>query len=134
MNRAFLRSAIEGLVSKYDYTFQLNSNAYYPTTVHSYPVAFMNQPEFASIEGRKNGRITYKVSLLLARQGAKLNTTERNTLLDTMERELMDIFIALSQTERVAVVDDLTITPYPEAIDSHGAIALKAEAYVTTIF
>ena len=46
----------------------------------------------------------------------------------------MEIFVALSKTECVAVVDQLTISPCSEAIDAHGAIALEAKANVTTIF
>lgn len=134
MNRAYLCSAIEGLASQYGYHFQLNDEPYYPTAVCRYPAAFMAQPEFTDMTGRKRGRITHKVTLRLAQQGAKLSVTERNALLDTMEQELMDIFVALSRAEKVAVVDKLTISPLPTPIDSHGAIALEAKAYVTTLF
>ncbi len=134
MNRAFLCSAIEGLVSKLGYHFQLNDKTCYPTTVCRYPAAFMSQPEFASMEGRNRGRITYKVALRLAQQGAKLAPIERNDLIATMEQELIDVFVDLSQAERVAVVDKLTVTTYAEPIDAHGAIAVEANAEVTTIF
>ena len=134
MNRAILCSAIEGLASQYGYHFQLADKSYYPTTISRYPAAFMIQPEFASMEGRRHGRITYKVALRLAQQGAKLAPDQRNDVLATLERDLMEIFVALSQTKCVAVVENLTISPCSEAIDTHGAIALEAKAYVTTIF
>ncbi|MBQ5647943.1 MAG: hypothetical protein IIV16_02330 [Alistipes sp.] len=134
MNRAFLCSAIEGLASERGYHFQINDDSYYPTTVCRYPAAFMSQPEFASMEGRKHGRITYKVALRLAQQGAKLSATERNNLINSMEQELIEIFVELSKTERVAVVDELSIATTTEAIDSHGALAIKATALVETIF
>lgn len=134
MNRAFLCGAIEGLVAQRGYTFQLGDKAHYPTTVCRYPAAFMTQPEFESIEGRKSGRITYKVTLRLAQRAAKCTTAEKNALLDAMEEEMMDIFIALSQTERVAIVDKLSIAPYAEELDFHGAIAIEANAHITTIF
>ena len=134
MNRAFLCSAIEGLVSPYGYTFTLNDEAYYPTTICRYPAAFLSQPEFVSLEGRKRGRITYKVVLRLARQGAKLTAAERNIQRAEMEQQLAEIFIALSRAERVAVVRNLTIKPTTPAIDSHGAMAMEAQAEVETIF
>lgn len=134
MNRTILCSAIEGLSSHYGYHFELGDKLYYPTTISHYPVAFMSQPEFEGIEGRKHGRITYKVTLRLAQQGAKLSPKERNALLDRMEKELMEIFVSLSKAECVAVVDRLSISPCSEAMDAHGAIALEAKAYVTTIF
>ena len=119
MNRALLCGAIEGLVSQYGYHFHLNDEAYYPTVISRYPAAFMSQPAFESIEGR---------------QGAKLAPTERNELLGRMEQELIEIFVALSKAECVAVVNELTISPSAQPIDNHGAVSLAAKANVTTIF
>lgn len=133
MNRALLCSAIEGLVSKCGYNFQLSDEAYYPTTVCRYPAAFMSQPKFESLEGRKHGRITYSVSLTLARNGAKLPPEERNAILAEMEEHAMNLFIELSQNEIVAVVDNLSITPNGD-VDTHGAVTIKADAHVVTIF
>lgn len=133
MNRALLCSAIEGLVSKCGYEFYLNDKSYYPVTVCRYPAAFMSQPEFVSLEGRKRGRITYNVSLTLAQQGAKLSPQERNSLLAEMEQQLLQLFVELSQEASVAVVDNLTITPIA-VVDNHGAIAIEAKAKVETIF
>ena len=133
MNRTLLCGAIEGLVSKYGYNFQLSDKAYYPTTVCRYPVAFMPQPEFKSLEGRKHGRITYSTSLILAENGAKLNSEQRNTAFSAMEETAMNIFVELSQNEHVAVVENLTIVPHGE-VDAHGAISIEAKAQVVTIF
>ncbi len=134
MNRTILCSAIEGLVSECGYDFQLNDKACYPTTVCRYPAAFMSQPDFLRLEGRKHGRITYKITLRLAQQAAKLSPKERNAIVAEMEEQLMGIFVNLSHNEIIAVIEDLTITPYAEAIDAHGAIAIEAKANVVTIF
>ena len=133
MNRALLCSAIEGLVSKCGYNFQLSDEAYYPTTVCRYPAAFMSQPKFMSLEGRKHGRITYSVTLTLAKNGAKMSPEERNAALSTMEEQAMNIFVDLSQNEHVAIVENLTIAARGE-VDTHGAISIKAQAQVVTIF
>ena len=134
MTRTFLCSAIEGLATKCGYTFHLADKAYYPATVCRYPAAFMFLPEFVRIEGRKQGRITHNVTLRFARQGAKLSAAERNALLEEMESEIVDLFIALSSDKTVAVVENLTIAPIAEALDLHGAVALEANADITTIF
>ncbi len=134
MNRTFLCGAIEGLASEYGYNFQQGDKSHYPTTVCRYPSAFLVQPEFVSIEGRKHGRITYHISFFLAKQGAKLSPAEINSTLNEMEQEMTDIFINLSKTERVAVVENLTIAPAAGVIDNHGGLNLVAEADVTTIF
>lgn len=134
MNRAYLCGAIEGLVSQCGYEFHLDYESHYPTTVCRYPAAFMSQPQFESIEGRKHGRIAYKVKLRLAQNGAKLSPTERNQRLNEMESELIEIFTQLSKDRVVAVVKELTISPVAEAVDNHGAVATIAEAVVETIF
>lgn len=134
MNRAFLCSAIEGVVSERGYDFSICEKSYYPTIVCRYPAAFMSQPEFVRQEGRNHGRITYNVSLRLARQGAKLTPKERNALLAEMEEQMTEIFIELSRDKSVAVVDNLTIKPLSEAVDVHGAVSLEANADVETIF
>jgi hypothetical protein len=134
MNRAILCSAIEEVVSRYGYDFTLNDKSYYPATICRYPAAFMLQPEFLRQEGRKHGRITYNVSLRLARQGAKLTPKERSELLAEMEGQMMEMFISISQTQRVAVVDKLTIKPLSETVDTHGAVAIEAKADIETIF
>lgn len=134
MNRTYLCSAIEGLASEFGYNFQQGDKSHYPTTVCRYPSAFLTQPEFVGIEGRKHGRITYHISLFLAKQGAKLSPAELNSTLDEMEQDMTNIFVELSKTERVAVVENLTIAPIAGIIDNHGALNLVAQADVTTIF
>ena len=134
MNRTFLCGAIEGLTTECGYHFQQGDKSHYPTTVCRYPSAFLSEPKFVSIEGRKHGRIAYTVSLHLANEGAKLSPSERREMLDKMENEMVNIFIELSNSERVAVVDKLTIAPATEVVDNHGAVAIIAEATITTIF
>ena len=134
MNRAFLCSAIEGLVSPYGYHFTMNDESCYPTTVSRYPAAFMSQPKFVRIEGRNHGRITYNITLRFACQGAKLAPQERRSALEEMEQQIIEIFVELSRDKQIAVVDNLTIAPSAEAIDAHGALAMVAQADVTTIF
>lgn len=133
MNRALLCGAMEGLVSEYGYDFTLHDKSYYPTTISRYPAAFMSQPEFSSIEGRKHGRITYKVTITLACQAAKLAPAERNEVFNRIEQDITNIFLELSQAEFVAVVKNLTIKTLG-GIDSHGAAAMEAQALIETIF
>lgn len=134
MNRAILSSAIEDLVSGFGYEFNQDDSTRYPTTICRYPAAFMSQPEFSSIEGRKHGRITYSISLHLAQQGAKLSPIERNDLLTEMEQQMLNIFTELSREEYVAVVEGLQISTTSPAIDNHGALAIIGKAKVVTIF
>lgn len=134
MNRAFLSSAIEGLVSSYGYDFYHSEESHYPTILCRYPAAHLSTPEFVRIEGQKQGRVTYRIHLRLVQQGAKLSPSERADLLAEIEQQMIEIFIALSRTERVAVVENLTISHTSPTIDNHGALAMVGEAEVVTIF
>jgi len=122
------------LVSEFGYNFMLDDIACYPTTVCHYPAAFMSQPQFQCMEGRKNGKITYAVSLQFAQQGAKLSPIEQNSLLQEMEQQMVEMFVQLSKEEGIAVVEELTITPASPTIDSHGALSIVGKARVVTIF
>ena len=134
MNRTLLCRAIEGLVMRCGYDFRQHDRSYYPSSLSHYPAAFLSTPKFVAIEGRKHGRITYNISLIVARQAGKLSPTERNELYAQMEQQLLELFVELSKEGLVAVVDNLTISPYAEAVDPHGAIALEAQANIETIF
>jgi hypothetical protein len=126
--------AIEGLVTRCGYDFSQHDRSYYPSSLSRYPAAFLSTPKFVSVEGRKHGRITYNISLIVARQAGKLSPTERNELYAQMEQQLLELFVELSKEGLVAVVDNLTISPCAEAVDHHGAIALEAQANIETIF
>ena len=134
MNRALLQGAVEGLVSAYGYTFLVEHKERAPFHITAYPAAFMAPPKFNKQEGRRFGKITYDISLVLMRQGAKLSSAERNERYADMERELVEMFVKLSKLPQIASVNDLTITPYTSTIDHHGAIAMVATAQVTTLF
>ena len=134
MNRAFLSSAMEGVVSSFGYDFYLDEESHYPTAVCRYPAAFLSQPEFIGKEGQKQGRITYRLTLRLGKPGAKLSPKERGDLLAQLEQDMVEIFVELSRTEKVAVVEKLTITPTSPTIDNHGAIAMIGKAEIVTIF
>lgn len=134
MNRTLLCRAIEGLVTRCGYDFSQHDKSYYPSSLSHYPAAFLSTPKFVSVEGRKHGRITYNISLIVAQQGAKLAPAERNELLARMEDQLLEIFVELSKEGLVAVVDNLTISPCAEAVDHHGAVAMEARAEIETIF
>ena len=134
MNRAFLQSAVEEVVSAYGYSFSVESQQRAPFHITAYPAAFMTQPKFNRQEGRRFGKITYDISLTLLHQGAKLSPTDRNSLYANMECELVDMFVELSQYDEVASVEELTIAPTSSPVDNHGAIAMVATAQITTIF
>lgn len=134
MNRALLQSAMEVVSNSHGYSFMMDSPKLNPTSINTYPVAFMTQPKFNKIEGRRSGQITYDFSLHLMQQGAKLSPHERNELYAEMECDVIDIFTDASKLADIVQVKILSVAPSSEVVDSHGAIAMVANVEVTTCF
>lgn len=133
MNRAILSSAIEEAVSAVGYNFAEYPERLYPCIVNVYPTVTLIEPEFRRMEGRKHGKITYFVTLHLDKIGVKLSFEERKRALAEMEQDMVDIFLRLSNHQRIASVEELFIEQ-PSLTDEHGALSLVATAEVATIF
>lgn len=134
MNRANIYSAVEHLSSLYGYDFASAAETLLPSLVRQMPTVLMTPPEFHSMEGRKHGRITYRVKLLLIHGAAKASPHERAELLDTMERDALDIFSELCDEHFVAAVEELSMAPATKPITNYGDIALTVAANIVTIF
>ena len=133
MNRAQLKCALRALSSSLGYSFyQLPANRL--AEVKKFPAAILEPPTVASVEGRGHGRISYNVTLHLLGLAAKLDTEQRCELSEKMESDLLAICSALSENERVIVVDDLGITPREYAFTTHGEISQTARAKVVLYF
>ena len=73
MNRSYLTSALSDIAESKGYAFRSAPQEYMNSLVSRYPAAFMPYPEFRSIEGRRRGRITYRLTLHLLADGAHLS-------------------------------------------------------------
>ncbi|MBR2352208.1 MAG: hypothetical protein IKA70_04665 [Alistipes sp.] len=134
MNRAHLHSAVEQLSSSFGYDFVSAADQSLPSLVRQLPTVLMAPPEFRSMEGRNSGRITYRVTLHLLHGAAKASPKERAEMLDTMERDALDIFSALCEERFVASVEQLTMAPAAKPVTNYGDVALRVSAEVITIF
>lgn len=77
MNRSYLTSALNDIAESKGYSFRSAPQEYMNSLVSRYPAAFMPYPEFRSIEGRRRGRITYRLTLHLLADGARLSPADR---------------------------------------------------------
>ncbi len=134
MNRNYLTSALHEITGSKRYSFCSAPQEYMNSLIGRYPAAFMPYPEFRSIEGRRRGKITYRLTLHLLADGARLSPTDRESVLGRLERDMMDIFCMLSARERVLSVENLSVSPSALTLTTHGDIALTATADVVSLF
>ncbi len=134
MNRTYLTSAVQEIAESKGYTFRSAPQEYMNSLINHYPAAFMPYPEFRSMEGRRRGKIVYRMTLHLLTDGARLSPERRENRLEKLERDMLDIFCALSSCERVLSVENLTLLPSALTLTTHGDISMTATADVVSLF
>ena len=134
MNRRKLISAVQGICNAKGYEFRVLDSSALSAQSPSMPAAVLIEPKFQSIEGRKHGKITYRTTLYLFESGARSMPEEVSEKIAQMERQMLDIFMQLSESEYVAVVDNLQMEPALHSRLGRAEIGLKAVADVVVIF
>ena len=133
MNRTQLESALRNLSQSCGYTFYLlPSNRI--AEVRDFPAVVLEPLTVARVDGRGHGRISYNVTLRVLSLTAKNSAQKQSETMETMERDLLEIFALLSDNKQVIVVEDLGITPAESAYTIHGEISQTARAQVVTHF
>ncbi len=134
MNRTYLLSAVESIAAENGYEFHSADDRYISQRVTAYPAIWLSPPEFRSMEGRSNGKITYAVTLHALDAGAKLSPEERNGAWARMEHDLVELFASLSERSRVVSVENLRIRAADSTLTTHGEVSATATAEVVTFF
>jgi hypothetical protein len=134
MNRKKLISAVQEICLAKGYAFCVLDSAQLPVHTPPMPAAVLIHPTFRSIEGRNHGRITYRVTLYLFEQGARLQPSETCEKVVALESVMLDIFSQLSENESVAVVDNLQMEQMQNVKLGRKEVALTATADVEVIF
>ena len=133
MNRTQLESALRNLSQSCGYTFY-QLPAHRIAEVKEFPAAVLEPLTVARVDGREHGRISYNVTLRILSLVAKNSEQKLSELLETMERDLLELFAILSENKRVIEVENLGITPAEGAFTIHGEISQTARAQVVTHF
>ena len=77
MNRKKLIQAIERIATADGYTFYSTDEREMPRAIRKYPLIWLSPPLFTSMEGRKQGKITYSLTLHAMQANVKLPSAER---------------------------------------------------------
>lgn len=134
MNRTYLLNAVEGIASENGYRFHSADDRYMSQHIDAYPAMWLSPPEFASMEGRNHGKITYSVALHALDRGVELSPVERNGVWARLEHDLVELFTELSQHSPVVAVENLRIRAADSTLTTHGEVSATATADVITFF
>ena len=134
MNRKKLIQAIERIATADGYTFYSTDEREMPRAIRKYPLIWLSPPLFTSMEGRKQGKITYSLTLHAMQANVKLPSAERERVWEQLEDVIMKIFAALSGEDFVIVVKDLNMNSASYSLTPHGEISVTATAEVVTCF
>lgn len=133
MNITYLTTAVQRAAQKLGYRFMAGERDYLPARVATLPAAYLLPPEFRSMEGRKGGKITYRLTLCLMAKGWNAPPEERVVQLERLENNALEIFTALSNEGRVLAVEELSFALTPNSLTTRGDIALTATANVLIV-
>lgn len=134
MNRNYLTNALRTLAQKNGLAFVEAPAQEIAASVEAYPVAWLEPVVLQSKSGRHHGRIIYSVRLHVMHEGLRLPPAERRRIFDSAEQMLLGIFTELSTDERIACIDELTVSVSQFAHTPHGEITATAAARVETIY
>ena len=134
MNRETIVNAIEQAATSGGYTFHCDGEQQMPVAVKEYPALWLTPPQFLKIEGRKSGKITYSVKVYAMENGIKFSPTERLNKLNKLEEDVVQMFAAVSQDERVVAVNNLKMSNNSKTDCTHGELVMTATAEVVTFF
>ena len=134
MNRRKLISAVQGICNAKGYEFRVLDSSALSAQSPSMPAAVLIEPKFQKIEGRKHGKITYRIVLYLFENGARLAPETVSEKIVQMENNMLEMFMQLSESEPIAVVDNLQMEHALQSKLGRAEIALKSTADVVVIF
>ena len=134
MNRNSIIQALDTIAKTKGYTLYTDADSLLPQRLKSFPAIWLSPLKFKSMEGRKHGKITYLLSLKALTQAAKLPPADHEGVWAKMEDDVLEIFSALSQQERVIAIENLSLKSNFATLTSHGELSLEATAEVITFF
>lgn len=134
MNRSTLISAVQQCCTLCGYNSRTLGIQNLTAQAPQFPAALICEPTFQSIEGRNHGKIVYGLQIYLLDAGIHLSPEQRSQLIANIESNLLEILSQLSEHEKIACIDELTIEPIARAVVGLGEVGVVAKCMVTTIF
>ena len=134
MNRTALISALQQSCSLYGYNSRSLGKQSLTAQSPPLPAALICEPTFQSIEGRHHGRIVYELKLYLLCSAIHLSPEQRSATVAKVENDALEILSLLSESEKVAFIENLQIEPIAQSVVGRAEVGVLAQCNITTIF
>ena len=99
-----------------------------------FPALWMEPPVLTLVNGRKEGLITYHVTLHLLASGKKCTEPEKESQWEKLEKQVLEWTQNLINHPEVFYIDKITCTPAEFTLTNQREISLKAEFNIQFAF
>ena len=99
-----------------------------------FPALWMEPPILTLVNGRKEGVITYHVTLHLLASGKKCSESEKESQWEKLEKQLLEWTQNLILQPEVFSIDKISCTPAEFTLTNQREISLKAEFNIQFAF
>lgn len=103
------------------FTYSMNGSAV------KFPAAWLVPPAVTKWEGRKEGYITYSVTVYLMKIVTKVSPGYKEDVWGEMEKKAYDIVMRTGECGDVFNIQNVRITPSEHSISKHGELSVKLE-------
>lgn len=121
-----LKSQKYGLYTGFEYRI--------PSEKVIFPACWMPPMQLVRVDGRHEGKRTYKITLHLMKLNKKASEAEKERAWSTMEEEALEIIHHIGPQGEVYCIDKIEATPAEFSLSPHGEISLKVEFEVQVAF
>ncbi len=128
MKREELTEVLCAAASHAGYTFHTGAAHRMNGTIRVYPAAWLEPPVLKSSEGRREGDVTYRVSLHLM---ALPSSADRESLWTGLEEDALSIARAAASNPAVRQVSNISCTPAGQSLTAHGEVSVTLACDVT---
>lgn len=105
-----------------------------PSEKMIFPACWIAPLQLTKLDGRYDGKRTYKVVLYLMQINKKANEETKEAIWEEMEEHIVEIVNTLIKEKPIFYIENLVATPAEFSLTPHGEISLKVEFDVQVAF
>ncbi len=127
MKRRLLTQIVSSAAAGCGYAFHTGEEHLIPSSVRTWPAAWLTPPTVHNHTGREEGETTFAVNIhLMALPGG-----DTETVWQAMEADALAIATAVARSEAVLAVTDIRCTPQKQSLTPHGESSVTLSCRVT---
>lgn len=134
MTRDSLTTLIRQTVREAGFSFENGFPYRIARTNFSFPILWMEPPQLIGMEGREEGRKTYRIVLYLMAADKKYDETQKEARWAELETVTQTLLKKLGAQWPIWHIDRIRCTPAEFDLSNRGEISLKVEFDAATAF